>query len=567
MRLDKKFSQNHFYFISLIAIHYLISLIFTGHVIVEPFDMLDGVVVNDHIIAKIYKGNIDSISYFLAGEIKWYYLEKLFYPTNILHYVLNDKLFYFTNDILKKLIAYFAFYYLAKSLLISRFHSALGGVLYSTIIFDSINTGLAIPFLPYILYLLLNKKTLDKKHYFFLFLIGLNSSLIHDIFAFIFLVPLAFILNDKKKNLIIHLQIFSVIFLSSLLSDLHLIIGSIFSDPIHREARNAGVDLIFPFVKIFKDFFTYIDPKNPLFIFYIPLVVLTTSVFILSPFSKQKSIRLIFFFIILVLILKSLLNPTIMNNILVGIFDLFKGYNFQRVDKIIPITLALLFVLLINNLENIKIKKIFYFLSLVAVVFIQLKTPLPVITQHLLKENMHMEKFKKTKSNFLDRKYNQFFKIILDKESYKSNKKYFNSPINKTFDGYYKFKDYSFIRVIVKDSRVMSVGLDPMVAVMNDIKVIDGYHTIYPLSYKIKFRNIIEKELEKNVDLKNYYDNWGNRVYAFYNDENNILLNFKFAKNLGADYIISKFPITNNKLKIECFNCNNSDEIFLYRIL
>ena len=60
MRLDKKFSQNHFYFISLIAIHYLISLIFTGHVIVEPFDMLDGVVVNDHIIAKIYKGNIDT---------------------------------------------------------------------------------------------------------------------------------------------------------------------------------------------------------------------------------------------------------------------------------------------------------------------------------------------------------------------------------------------------------------------------------------------------------------------------------------------------------------------------
>ena len=47
--------------------------------------------------------------------------------------------------------------------------------------------------------------------------------------------------------------------------------------------------------------------------------------------------------------------------------------------------------------------------------------------------------------------------------------------------------DYNFIKNIVKNSRVMSVGLDPMVAVMNNIRVIDGYHTIYPLSYKIKF--------------------------------------------------------------------------------
>ena len=62
----------------------------------------------------------------------------------------------------------------------------------------------------------------------------------------------------------------------------------------------------------------------------------------------------------------------------------------------------------------------------------------------------------------------------------------------------------------------MSVGLDPMIAVMNDIKVIDGYHNIYPLNYKIKFRKIIEKELEKNNVLKNYYDDWGNRIYAFY---------------------------------------------------
>ena len=34
----------------------------------------------------------------------------------------------------------------------------------------------------------------------------------------------------------------------------------------------------------------------------------------------------------------------------------------------------------------------------------------------------------------------------------------------------------------------------------------------------------------RNIKLKNYYDNWENRVYAFYTDKNNIMLNFQSAK-------------------------------------
>ena len=180
---------------------------------------------------------------------------------------------------------------------------------------------------------------------------------------------------------------------------------------------------------------------------------------------------------------------------------------------------------------------------------------------------MYIEKFTETKKFFLEKKYIQFSKIIFDKKSYTNKKTDFNSKIDKTFDNYYRFEDYTLIKNIVKDSRVMSVGLNPMIAVMNDIRVIDGYHSIYPLSYKIKFRKIIERELEKNIELKNHYDNWGNRVYAFYSDENNIMLNFQSAKTLGANYVISKFPIKNNELKIICSECNNSSDIFLYKIL
>ena len=297
MNLSKSNNQTHFYFISLLAIHYLISIIFAGEIIISPHDNLDITPVNNHIISKIYHGDFESLSYFLSGEIKWYNLQKLFYPTNILHYVLDDKLFYFFNDILKKLLAYFSFYLLAKSLHISTFNSALGGILYSTLDYIKVPLGLAIPCLPYILYLLLNKDTLNKKHYFFLFLIGLNSSLIEDIFVFIFLIPLSLLLNNKNKNWNIYLQIFSLILISSILTDIHLIIGTILSDPIHREAwiwsvvQYEGNKTILPFLQVFKEFFTYGgDPKSSLFIFYVPLASLTVSIFILSLFSKQKNV-------------------------------------------------------------------------------------------------------------------------------------------------------------------------------------------------------------------------------------------------------------------------------------
>ena len=143
----------------------------------------------------------------------------------------------------------------------------------------------------------------------------------------------------------------------------------------------------------------------------------------------------------------------------------------------------------------------------------------------------------------------------------------FQLKSNRSFDGYYKFSDYQKIKSIVNEERVMSIGIDPMIAAMNDIKVIDGYHTLYPLSYKKRFRKIISKELDSNLELKNYYDNWGNRVYAFYSDKNNLLIDFVEAKKVGADYVISTFLIKNKNLRIICAECGETTQLFLYKIL
>ena len=156
--------------------------------------------------------------------------------------------------------------------------------------------------------------------------------------------------------------------------------------------------------------------------------------------------------------------------------------------------------------------------------------------------------------------------FLIDKKNYKKEIKFSKLESPFTFDSYYKFKTYGYIKSIVKENRVMSIGLDPMIAVMNDLRVIDGYHTIYPLNYKVRFRKIIAKELEKNEGLKNYYDIMGNRVYVFYNDKNNLLIDFKEAKIIGAKYVISSFKIQNTNLEFICGKCNNN-KIFLYKIL
>ena len=95
-----------------------------------------------------------------------------------------------------------------------------------------------------------------------------------------------------------------------------------------------------------------------------------------------------------------------------------------------------------------------------------------------------------------------------------------------TFSGYYSYDAYKEISKVVKNKRVLSIGLDPMVAVMNNIKTIDGYHSLYPLHYKAKFRKIIENELESNKKFQKYYDHWGSRVYAFVSDPNNIKIDY-----------------------------------------
>ena len=153
-------------------------------------------------------------------------------------------------------------------------------------------------------------------------------------------------------------------------------------------------------------------------------------------------------------------------------------------------------------------------------------------------------------------------------------KKYIEPFKVENYRNYYTFKDYYLsnsyqkIKNIVGNKRIISLSpLDPMVAVMNDIYTLDGEHNLYPLSYKYNFYKIIKDELENDQFLKDYYLNWGHRVYAFVSNKDNIKIDFIEAKKLGAEFVISAYLIENRNLEMIIEIKSKLQNLYLYKII
>ncbi|WP_102346703.1 DUF6044 family protein [Bacillus sp. Marseille-P3661] len=158
-----------------------------------------------------------------------------------------------------------------------------------------------------------------------------------------------------------------------------------------------------------------------------------------------------------------------------------------------------------------------------------------------------------------------------------------------SFKEYYATEQFTEIRDYINlpqhSYRVASIGLHPAIAQYNGFFTIDTYNNFYPLSYKYKFRKIIEKELAKNHQLQEYFDEWGSRCYIFVDelgkkydfrkDSNkvikNLQLNTNVFKQMGGKFIISSVPIenaqSNNLLLLKAFEHGDSAwKIYLYQV-
>ena len=163
---------------------------------------------------------------------------------------------------------------------------------------------------------------------------------------------------------------------------------------------------------------------------------------------------------------------------------------------------------------------------------------------------------------------------------------YGSSPItyNQFFSSIQMKEIESFIGKEKSEYRVGSIGLYPSIPQKAGFFTIDAYASSYPLEQKIRFREIIENELNKNKENADYFDNWGGRCYLFIDELNrnsvmknnnqvinNLNLNYKKLKNMNCQYLLSAVKIENiseKELKFEkVFKDKESYwDIFLYKI-
>ena len=178
-------------------------------------------------------------------------------------------------------------------------------------------------------------------------------------------------------------------------------------------------------------------------------------------------------------------------------------------------------------------------------------------------------------------KYN-YAKIILNKNHTE------NIPSFKSFYASNLFSNISkFINKPKKDYRVVSLGIHPSIAQYNGFYTLDSYQNNYPLKYKHEFREIIDKELNKNEDIRIYFDDWGNRCYLFSSElknscyvnclknsnirVDNLEINTAALMKMGGEYILSAVPITNyDDIHLKFLNKFSDKEamwdIYLYKL-
>ena len=118
-----------------------------------------------------------------------------------------------------------------------------------------------------------------------------------------------------------------------------------------------------------------------------------------------------------------------------------------------------------------------------------------------------------------------------------------------------------------KDVRVGMCGIPPWTAQYNGLHTIGGYQNLYPLSYKHKYRKVLESEFLSSPSMMNSFDNWGNKCHLFTSyfweqglsdqiprwevdkrdSEIEVSWDLESLKDLNCQYILSSFPLVHEQ--------------------
>ena len=503
---------------------------------------------------------------------------------------------------------------------------------------------------PLLLFSILNfyKQKENKSDWAVCLIFPFYSSLVLGGFATISAIFLIFIFQIYKKkflnfNLLSALILMSFLYLLSIYKGLYLVLFEPDFQSIRSEFTVNIESLYNSILRALSNslgIFLFGHEHAPSMHTYVILLSLIFSIFFIK---KKKYIEdKIFYNLILLNLIISILYGIIaysgVTSIFFRNFEFLKMIKFQRIHWLQPIIWYLLFYLSltkINTIKNLNNKKIVFnkFIYIVILIFIVIFILklfyLPIIEKnYILKYPFIVIKINYLVNiilyillffiliSYIFRKHQFFLKTVSYKHVlvfsliflqclynlnfFKINKIltfdyryswHHNGIDTTTFDQYFNTDLFKEIKkYLYQDSsqyKVGSVGFSPSITLFNGFNVVDFYLSSYDLKYKKKFRKVIERELEKNSIIRNYYDSSGKRSYIYSSKlgknfiyfkksipkEISLDLNYAALKKLGCKYIFSITIIKNQNQNLKLLKKFNNtkyphlNDIYLYKLI
>lgn len=578
--MSKIYKIYHLIFLLILSIHYSLSFfLFDGIIFGQETDVFEAELLFNKILGDFYRNDYYILNGLLNGSYEWYYFSRALYIINYIYAFFSTENAFLIIDILCKIIAYISFFKLSRLLKNSFLFSFLISAIYSyasTSSFTDYHSsifGFGSVILPYLTYLILKRKDFKMRNYLIIIITALNSHFYFGIFYL--LIPLILQFYNNNLNKIKSFKLFIVFFIFCILANSNLLYVALFDETIFNrdswklEPLDLHQNISYFFSSLFNFPISFVQVEFPdgemgkiiyftTFFNKICLFLIYTFTIFLLFLNKIENSKL-FLITIISLLGISFISKTHVFSSLVNYIDIgiIKTIQLTRVKVI----LTFIFLFAIANIKIKNNKKYISFILFSIYFFFQINhMVLPAFKKYIGYNNISNLEKKEFKYYLINFELSKL-KNLIKKNSY--NKEY-NDYL--TINNYYDFKNFSYIKKLVKNDYVLPININPAKLIYNKINTAGGYFQFYPEIYKQNFKKIIEKELENDNFWKKDFNSNGHRLYAFIYNNKNIQLNFNQIKKMHISYLLSDKRLFNENIQIICEDCNGKSEFNLYSI-
>ena len=552
---------NHQLFFICLFVKYGTSLFVFGEFFAPLHDNLDSTVVHNVIIGRFWNSGFNSsaFSVFLGGSLEWFYFDRVLSPLGGIYALLTPKWAYFSTEFLGLLIAYFGMLTLIREFQIQKYNNLISVSFAFSLSFSSYGFGLHAA--PLVIAYLISPIRLSINKYLLIFFLGTMSSyVLHGL-----LFPLAalaffwiFQRNSSVKRFLLIVGLFS---LGSIVASSTIIFSLLQETIYHRSDWPVLTETLDPIRILFGTlgnilslgtwYHAYFQPA------FLPVFILMAGLL-----SGKKIVSKPAIFVLIFIITSSVLGditplyasklPAILATIQFSRIGFYSGIFLTILAAIILSQSPALFVRRLT-LTSLWLYLSFSLMAGAGISFENLRTAL---NSKERKEVVDVVKEHGIGAAFSEELLG---KNVVSIGLFQNTRGSFGSN--------FKTKTYSCFSNYIIEGRAITFGYDPMVAAFHGIPIIDGYHYLYPLTYKRDFHDVISKQLVGSAKGPKYFNEWGSRAYSFVETKNKVLINFDAAVMLGAQYVISSLEVSHARLLKIAPECSPINRFHLYKIL